>query len=297
MTGRIMTEGIMTEGITTEEITTERIMTMKVGVLIEMNREIDAKFAELKAMGMESCQLVSWEEEDFTDEMAELVNAAVIKHGIHITAFWCGYPGPQVWDFYDGPLSLGLIPEAYRFERLKVLKKGSDFAKKMNIRDLVTHVGFIPENPYDESYHGVISVLRDLAKKCGENQQNFLFETGQETPVTLKRAIEDIGENNLGINLDPANLLMYGKANPIDSLDIFGEYVMGVHGKDGMYPTNGKELGAEMPLGEGRVDYPRFIAKLKEIGYQGDITIEREITGEDQKRDIKRAKELLDKLI
>lgn len=140
-----------------------------------------------------------------------------------------------------------------------------------------------------------------IVEKCKENGQNFLFETGQETPVTLKRAIQDIekavGKGNVGINLDPANLIMYGKANPVDALEVFGEYVMGIHGKDGKYPTDGHHLGDEVPLGQGKVNYPAFIAKLKEIGYQGDITIEREISGEEQKKDIRMAKDLLDKLI
>ncbi|MDY4668560.1 MAG: TIM barrel protein, partial [Oliverpabstia sp.] len=95
----------------------------------------------------------------------------------------------------------------------------------------------------------------------------------------------------------PANLLMYGKANPVDALDVFGEYVMGIHAKDGMYPTDGHSLGAEMPLGKGKVNYPVFIEKLKEVGYKGDLTIEREISGEEQKKDIIMAKEILDKLI
>ena len=99
------------------------------------------------------------------------------------------------------------------------------------------------------------------------------------------------------INLAPANLLMYGKANPVDALEVFGEYVMGIHGKDGKYPTDGHHLGDEVPLGQGKVNYPAFIAKLKEVGYEGDITIEREIDGDEQKKDIRMAKDLLDKLI
>lgn len=90
---------------------------------------------------------------------------------------------------------------------------------------------------------------------------------------------------------------MYGKANPVDALEVFGEYVMGIHGKDGKYPTDGHHLGDEVPLGQGKVNYPAFIAKLKEVGYEGDITIEREIDGDEQKKDIRMAKDLLDKLI
>jgi len=128
------------------------------------------------------------------------------------------------------------------------------------------------------------------------NRQYLLCETGQETPVTLRRTIEDIGTGNLGINLDAANLILYGKANPIDALSVFGEYVRNIHAKDGKYPTSGKELGIETPLGKGDVNFPGFIKKLKEIGFDMDITIEREISGEEQKRDIMEAKIYLEKL-
>mgnify|MGYP005761864711 FL=1 len=277
---------------------------MKVGVLIELFKDtvIDERFQELKDMGMDSCQLVCWDRDILHDDGAALaVNQAAEKHGVHITAFWCGWEGRRVWDFYEGQLTLGLVPADYRADRLKMLMEGSDFAKKIHVQDFATHVGYMPENPYDPKYQEVLTACKAIVEKCRENGQNFLFETGQETPVTLKRAIQDIekdlGKGNVGINLDPANLIMYGKANPLDALEVFGEYVRGIHGKDGRYPTDGHQLGAEVPLGQGKVNYPAFIAKLKEIGYQGDITIEREISGEEQKKDIRLAKEILDRLL
>lgn len=277
---------------------------MKIGVLIELfeNTDIDAKFAQLRLMGMESCQLVCWNRRILHDDSAaKAVNRAVEKHGVKISAFWCGWEGRKVWDFYEGQLTLGLVPSDYRAERVKMLMEGSDFAKKIHVTDFATHVGYMPENPYDPKYAQVLSACKAVVEKCKENGQNFLFETGQETPVTLKRAIQDIekdlGKGNVGINLDPANLIMYGKANPVDALDVFGEYVRGIHGKDGLYPTDGHHLGAEVPLGQGKVNYPAFIARLKEIGYEGDITIEREIAGEEQKKDILMAKEILERLI
>ncbi len=276
---------------------------MRIGVMVELfqDTDVDGKFAELRSMGMESCQLVCWDQKLMNENTADKVIAAVNRHKVDITAFWCGWEGPRVWDFYDGQLTLGLVPEAFRFERMKMLEKGIDFAAMIHVRDVATHVGYMPENPYDPNYQGVLTCLKTLVKRCKKNQQNFLFETGQETPVTLKRAIQDIeketGKGNVGINLDPANLIMYGKANPVDALEVFGEYVMGIHGKDGKYPTDGHMLGEEVPLGEGKVNYPAFVAKLKEIGYAGDITIEREISGEEQKRDILMAKSLLEQLI
>lgn len=277
---------------------------MKIGVLIELckNTDIDEKFRELKEMGLDSCQLVCWDRELFHSRtVAEVVNQAVEQHQVQITAFWCGWEGRKVWDFYEGQLTLGLVPAEYRADRLKMLMEGSDFAKEIHIQDFATHVGYMPENPYDREYQGILTACKAIVEKCRENGQNFLFETGQETPITLKRAIQDIekdlGKGNVGINLDPANLLMYGKANPVDALEVFGEYVRGIHGKDGMYPTDGHFLGKEVPLGEGKVNYPAFVRKLKEIGYEGDITIEREISGEEQKKDIVRAVKILKELI
>lgn len=276
---------------------------MRIGVMVELfqDTDINEKFEELRSMGMESCQLVCWNQELMNQSTADQVNAAKSRYNVEITAFWCGWEGPKVWDFYDGQLTLGLVPEAFRFERMKMLQKGIDFAAMIHVRDVATHVGYMPENPYDPNYPAVLTCLKTLVTQCKKNQQNFLFETGQETPVTIKRAIQDIeketGKGNVGINLDPANLIMYGKGNPVDALEVFGEYVMGIHGKDGKYPTDGHMLGEEVPLGEGKVNYPVFVAKLKEIGYAGDITIEREISGEEQKKDILMAKNILEQLI
>jgi len=117
---------------------------------------------------------------------------------------------------------------------------------------------------------------------CAKLGIDFLFETGQETPVTLLRTIERIGLDNVGINLDTANVILYGKGNPVDSLDVFGKYVKDLHIKDGFFPTNGDNLGKQVPLGEGKVDFKAVVAGLKELGYSGPLTIECECGGSDQ---------------
>lgn len=269
---------------------------MNLGVLVLLDENIEQKFEELKSMGFSNCQLCSWNLHLHTDEYAKIIKEACEKYGVRISAFWCGWSGPAVWDFYDGPETLGLIPEKYREKRIQDLKQGSDFAKKMGVDTIATHVGFLPEIPTSKEYVEIIPRLRELCEYVKANGQYFLFETGQETPVTLRRTIEDIGTDNLGINLDAANLILYGKANPIDALSVFGEYVRNIHAKDGKYPTSGKALGEETPLGKGDVNFPVFIEKLKSIGYDMDITIEREISGEEQKRDIMNAKIFLESL-
>jgi len=111
------------------------------------------------------------------------------------------------------------------------------------------------------------------------------------------RTIEDVGLENLGINLDPANLLMYGKANPMDAVDIYREKVRGVHVKDGRYPTDGRHLGVETPVGEGLVDFPVLVSRLHGYGYDGPWIIEREISGPRQLEDIRQAKAYLETIL
>lgn len=272
---------------------------MKIGVMIAYNQQTDllASFQKAADMGLECCQLSIWDCSLYTDNLAEQLLQIVRQTGITLSALWAGWSGPCEWNFTAGPLTLGLVPQAYRAVRLKELLAASDFAAKIQVTDIITHCGYIPENPNDPDYQGVVVALRSLASYMKKKGQYFLFETGQETPVTLLRAIEDIGTGNLGINFDMANLVMYGKANPADALDIIGKYVRNLHCKDGEYPTDGKSLGHEKKLGQGRVNLPLILRKLKQLDYDGALTIEREISGEEQTRDILLARDMLRDLL
>lgn len=270
---------------------------MQLGVFISLTADPEGEFAKVHSLGFPTCQLNGWDQSLFTEDIAARVLDAARRYDVAVTSFWCGWEGPAAWNQVDGPLTLGLVPTAFRHERLKMLMRGSDFARMIGVQDLATHVGFIPENPNDPEYAGLVAALRYLAAHCQANGQYFNFETGQETPVTLLRTIEDIGLPNLGINLDPANLILYGKGNPVDALDVFGRYVRGVHAKDGLYPTGGRLLGREVPLGQGKVNVPALVAGLKSTGYDGPLTIEREISGDQQTADILAAKALLESIL
>ena len=271
---------------------------MEIGVIVPLKRDmIDEKIKEVHDHGFNVCQLTCWDIDMLDENTAALVKAALEKYGVRISTIWCGWNGPRAWNFTEGPLTLGLVPAAFRFERLNNLKKGSDFAKMLGVDKLATHVGFIPEDMNSTNYRELLAVLKDIVAYCKKNGQSFLFETGQETPVTLLRTIEDIGSDNVGINLDPANLILYGKGNPVDALDVFAKYVKDFHAKDGLYPTDGKRLGKEVRVGEGKADFPRLIQKLKDCGYDGTLIIEREISGEQQAKDIQLTKEYLSSLI
>ena len=269
---------------------------MTIGAMLSLENNIEEIFQELKALGLSHCQL-GGNSALYTDEMAGRVKAAMKKEGVTITTFFAGWPGPKVWDFIEGPVTLGLVPPEYRFARVEEIIKTSDFAAKLGVNQVCTHVGFIPESPSDPLYPGVVAALKYVVAHCKHNGQKFMFETGQETPVSLRRVIEELGRDGVGINFDPANLLMYGKANPVDALDIIGEFILDIHAKDGEYPVNGRELGVEKPLGQGRVNFPALISKLKSLGYDGPLTIEREISGEKQRDDIRNAAAILRGLI
>jgi sugar phosphate isomerase/epimerase len=203
----------------------------------------------------------------------------------------------MVWDFMRGPATIGLVPRNTRKARIDALKRGSDLGKQIGAPFLQTHCGFIPEDPNDALYPELVAAVKDVASHCKANGQMFLFETGQETPTTLMRAIQDVGLDNVGVGLDTANLILYGKANPVDAAEIFGKHIKAVHAKDGLWPTNPRKLGEEVAIGQGKVDFKRVFQIMHGNGYTGAITIEREISGPKQIDDVKRGIEHLNKAI
>jgi L-ribulose-5-phosphate 3-epimerase len=267
---------------------------LRLGLIIGIGNDPDAALAKVHSLGLPTCQAYC---EEFPAGLARKLTAALGKYGIEATSIVVGGPGKEVWDFYEGPLTIGLVPRETRAARIAHIKKGSDFAKECGVAAVQTHCGFIPENPNDVLYKETVVAMREVAEYCRRNGQNFRYETGQETPITLVRAIRDVGLDNQGVNFDLANLILYGKANPVDAIEILGPYVQGIHAKDGLWPTNPKELGEEVAIGKGKVDFPRIIARLKEMKYAGAVTIEREISGPQQMEDVRGAKQYLEKLI
>lgn len=250
-------------------------------------------FGRVAGLGLSTCQLSCWKPELYGPEAAAAVVEASRQTGVRVSALWAGCSGRYVWDFIEGPTTIGLVPRKLRAHRTRELIRGAEFADRIGTPAIATHVGFIPDDPASPDYRGTVEATRKVAQRCQHLGQTFMFETGQETPVTLLRTIEDVALPNLGVNYDPANLLLYGKANPVDGLDVIGRYVTGVHAKDGEYPTDGRHLGQEKPLGKGRVNFPLLIARLKKLGYRGPLTIEREIRGPQQIVDIKKAVRVL----
>jgi len=267
---------------------------MRLGIILGVPKQPDAAIKRVHDLGFPTCQVSV---QDPGDEAAANLRAALSKYGVEATSAVATGPGKEIYNFYQGPLTIGLVPREFRAQRIARMKAISDFAVKAKIPAVQGHCGFIPENPNDPAYQETVEAIRTVAAYCKQNGQRFRCETGQETPITLVRAIRDVGLDNVGVNFDAANLVLYGKANPVDAVEVLGPYIQGVHAKDGLYPTDPKELGKEVAIGEGKVNFPVLIAKLKQIGYRNPLTIEREISGEKQTADILAAKTYLEKLI
>ena len=267
----------------------------RLGVVVSVTETTpEEAIAKVRAFGLPTCQVhVGMAPASLAAPLKE----ALSKHHVEATAVMTLGPGRFVWDFIEGPKTIGLVPPSTRAARINALKRASDLAKQCGIGAVHTHCGFIPEDPSDPLYAPSVTAIRDVAAYCKQNGQMFLMETGQETPITMLRAIEDTGLDNVFVNLDTANLILYDKGEPVGALEVIGKYVRGLHAKDGLYPTDPKKLGEEVPIGQGRVNFQEVMRHLRKLSYSGPITIEREISGPQQEPDIRASKAYLERVI
>nr|MBQ4318221.1 sugar phosphate isomerase/epimerase [Clostridia bacterium] len=253
----------------------------------------DEKFGILRSYGMDSCQLV-YKPAVYKLEDADIIKASAEANGIEMSAQFCGYRDSfSLWDNYYDFNNQGLNAPGFRETRLNYLLSAIPFMKRVGLTDMIIHAGFLPNNPFATEYGVMVSTIRLLGTKLKANGMNLLFETGPESPISLLRIFEDTGLDNLYINLDTGNLIMYGYGNPVDAMYTFGNYVRNVHAKDAMPPTDPKKLGKEVEIGTGFVDFKRVFAMLHECGYDRYITIEREISGGDQAASIVKSMDYL----
>jgi sugar phosphate isomerase/epimerase len=271
---------------------------MAVGLIIQPANGAEAAIARVHDLGMSNCFLsLDGYLGKMTKPLAEEIGGLLEKYNVVATAAEVVRPEPLVWDFEHGPSTIGLVPRATRTARMDALKQTSDFAAMLEIPCVQTHCGFIPEDPADPLYEEAVFAIREVAQHCAANKQMFLMETGQETPTTMSRAIKDVDQPNLGVGLDTANLILYGKANPVDAVDIVGPHVRSIHAKDGRWPTDPMKLGEEVLIGTGLVDFEKVFTKLHKLGYTGAVTIERETSGPQQIADVRNEKIYLERIL
>lgn len=226
--------------------------------------------------------------------------AALESEQFSLVTVFCSYVGESYADIPTVQRTVGFIPEATRAEREARTLAVSDFAKEIGVSSIACHVGFIPHDPEHPDYQPVRDLVRRICDRAEQNGQTFALETGQEPAESLLSFLKDAGCQNLRINFDPANMILYGTGEPLPALEILAPYVTSVHAKDGDWPPAGQPgaLGTERPLGQGQVDIPAYVAKLKEVGFNGPLNVEREVEDPQQKlADMRMAVELLKQLV
>jgi len=221
-----------------------------------------------------------------TKKHADDFLAKIAGMGIRLTAVFGGFEGESYADIPTTAATVGLVPLETRTARLTEMKEICDFARMLHCDVAALHLGFVPHaDEHPDEYAQIVDITQELTEHCRLNNQSLHLETGQESAEHLLRFIQDVDRDNLFINFDPANMILYGTGNPIEALQQVGSYVRSVHCKDAKWAANpGQEWGAEVPLGEGDVGMKDYLTTLQEIGYQGPLTIEREIPQEPERQ-------------
>jgi len=271
---------------------------MDIGVMLGVGDDPAESLEKVAAVGVNNAQLGCPPDEYLGGERFEELRASIEAAGVTITTVFCGFEGESYADIPTVKRTIGYVPPDSRDERIQKTLAISEFAKGLAVDAIAAHIGFVPEDAGDPVFTEMVDAIRQIADHCAGNGQVFSLETGQESAQALLDFLEAVDRDNVGINFDPANMILYGSGDPIEALELVKDRVVSVHAKDATWSDKPTETwGEETALGAGDVGMEHFIGKLKEIGFDGYITIEREIAGEEQIADIRGGVELLRSLI
>lgn len=271
---------------------------LETGVMFWAGRDPSETLHELKALGAR-CGQIGIPGDLRLAGLAAKWKAALAAEDFPVVTAFCAYNGESYADIPTVQRTVGFIPQQTRAERERRTYEVSDFAREVGIASIATHIGFVPEDDTDSDYVLVREMVRRVCDYAAKNHQTFALETGQEAADTLLRFLIDVNRNNLGINFDPANMILYGTGDPVNALGTLAAHVISVHCKDGDWPPKGvpNALGEEKPLGQGSVGMDRFIQKLKAVGFKGPLNIEREVPDQAQRlQDIAMGVKLIERL-
>lgn len=227
------------------------------------------------------------------DRMVDLVTASRLE----VSATCVGFAGEDYSSIQRIAASGGYIPNPLWPERRAKTVAVADITAKLGVKMLATHIGFVPHDRQDAQYLRLVDRLKDICDVLGTKGITLVMETGQEKAEALLEFIEAVGRMNIGVNFDPANMILYGVGEPIDAVALLKERIVHVHMKDAKWSAKpGADWGEEVVLGTGQVDIPRIVSKLRAQGYKGPLVIERE-AGNQRLVDIKEAIRLLESLV
>jgi len=184
----------------------------------------------------------------------------------------------------------GVVPDATWPQSWENMQKTAPIAVDLGVKLVTLHAGFLPHEQSDPLYGKLTDRIAQIASLFAEHGLELGFETGQEDADTLLAFLDHLEHHNVGVNFDPANMILYDKGDPVAALQKLLPHVKQVHIKDGTKTKTPGEWGAEVTTGTGEVDWPEFFGVLDQAGYAGDLCIERE-AGDDRIGDIQAAKQ------
>jgi len=273
---------------------------MPVGVFASIDAGLGVKLEVVRDLGIKTVQLHTPAKASRTPENAKAFLQKMKDYDITITVVFLGFEGETYETIARTAETVGFVPEATRAARLEEAREIADFAKLLGVEAIGSHIGFVPHDVNSDAYKGMVVAIQEYCDYLKKNGQRLHLETGQEQAENLLAFLEAVDRDNIFINFDPANLILYGMGNPIESLKKVGKYVRSCHCKDAIATTGtpGVDWGCEVPFGKGQVDAELYLKTLKEIGYTGALTIEREIPEEPerQKAEIGQALELIESI-
>jgi sugar phosphate isomerase/epimerase len=255
-------------------------MKRKIGVVVDnLLLPIAEGLKKIKELGADGFQVYvtkgEMAPENLTGSALSDFRALVDDLGLEISAL-CGDLGKG---FLDAEQNKQVVPRSKEF---------IDLAVKLGVRIVTTHIGFLPEDESAPERQIGVEAIRELAAYAHSKGCVFASETGPEAPADLLGFLQEVNTPGIGINYDPANLIMLGPFDHIGGVHVLKDYIVHTHAKDGvclMKRETGWNEHIELPLGEGGVVFPYYLTALDAVGYTGYLTIERE-EGEDRVKDI-----------
>lgn len=270
-----------------------------IGVFASVDAGLGVAWDVISELRVPTIQLHAPSPQNRNQESAEKFKAQLSEMGVQCTAVFGGFEGESYADIPTVVQTVGLVPPETRQSRLEEMMQISDFAGWLGCDTVALHLGFIPHDPKADGYDDIVAVTQKLCDHCDKHGQYLHLETGQETAEGLLEFIKQVDRENLKINFDPANMILYGTGEPIETLRKVGKHVRSIHCKDATWSDKpGETWGAEVALGQGEVGMKDYLRTLQQIGYDGPLTIEREIPQDParQKTEIGGAIELLQTL-
>jgi sugar phosphate isomerase/epimerase len=221
----------------------------------------------------------------------EVTRRALRDGGIHIMSGMMEMCGEDYSSLETIARTGGVFPDATWNDNLVAAKANAEIAASLRLHLVTFHAGVIPHDPQDRMRAVVLDRVRAIVDAFAEKNVNIALETGQESAPVMMRALAELHRPEVGVNYDPANMILYGQGAPFPSLECFSWRILQFHMKDAQHTRVPGTWGSEVPTGTGDVNWPRMLERIEALGIPASIAIERE-AGNDRISDIRFARRL-----